>query len=210
MNRLCCFDFDGTLADTSADIVAAVNLLRSEYGLPPLGRAEILAATGDGAALLAQRCLPVCPDNPAERMARCYAACRSSVRLYPGVGSGLAQLRADGWKLLLVSNKPRESCDPLLERLKIAEYFDLVIGGGEGFPLKPSPAALEYAMTRLDAPDRGRNWLLGDHYTDLAMGTAAKVNRAFAAYGFGTPRNETWDFRAPDFPAFIERLLADA
>lgn len=210
MNRLCCFDFDGTLADTSADIVSAVNLLRGGLRLGPLARETVLAAAGDGVASLVRRCMTELDDAelPAAvaAMRECYESCRSRTVLYPGVAAGLARLAAGGWKLCVISNKPSVMVNLLLGELGIDGRFGLAIGGDDGFPPKPAAAALEHAMKRLDAGDRKRNWMLGDHHTDLALGRAAGVNRAFAAYGFGNHGSETWDFRAENFSSFADRL----
>ena len=55
----------------------------------------------------------------------------------------------------------------------------------------------------LSSPER--SWIYT--YIYLAAGRAAGCKRAFAAWGFGDPREETWDFKADSFLAFVYHLL---
>jgi phosphoglycolate phosphatase len=47
------FDLDGTLFDTRADIVKAVNRARASFGLEPLAFDRIVAMVGNGVKVLA-------------------------------------------------------------------------------------------------------------------------------------------------------------
>ena len=42
------FDLDGTLADTLPELNRAMNVTRSRFGLPPIGRTEVLRGINDG------------------------------------------------------------------------------------------------------------------------------------------------------------------
>ena len=55
------FDLDGTLVDTSPDIVGAVETLRSECGLEPAGERQVLEWVGEGAPVLVERALADAP-----------------------------------------------------------------------------------------------------------------------------------------------------
>ena len=45
--------------------------------------------------------------------------------------------------------------------------------------------------------------MVGDHYTDLEAARRAGCRRALARYGFGDPREETFDFEVGSFPEFV-------
>ena len=212
MNQLCCFDLDGTLIDSAQDICDAVSLLRETYCLPLLSKAEVIGATGDGIVNLVKRCMPELSgerelSEAVEKMRRCYVKRGVGAALYPGVKTGIANLRRQGLVIALVSNKPSDMCRLLLTRLGVAEHFHFIFGGDSGFPLKPSPEVLFHIMTQAGIADSSICWMLGDHHTDLAFARAGKIHAAYASWGFGNPGNEKIDFYAASFDDFVIRVL---
>ena len=52
------------------------------------------------------------------------------------------------------------------------------------------------------------SYMVGDNYTDLASGRQAGMRRVFAAYGFGSPHQEEYDYRIEQFldlPEIVDR-----
>ena len=80
-------------------------------------------------------------------------------------------------------------------------FFDVIWGGDSGFPLKPDPAALLAFQTQCGAA-KEKCWMLGDHYTDMGAGRLAGFNRAFARWGFGEIRDESFDRAFSSFAEF--------
>ncbi len=202
-------DLDGTLADTRADLTAAVNALRADYGLPPLTIDAVTGFVGDGVVKLIERSLAGCPHDPAEareRMRHFYHVhLQAHTALYPTVREGLERLHAAGWALAVVTNKPAEATRELLASLAVDSLFVVVLGGGDA-PLKPDPGGLLTALARTGAP-RARAWMLGDNWTDLAAGRQAGFCCCLARYGFGNPRNEPHDLAVDRFADLADHLL---
>ena len=91
MSGLVAFDLDGTLVDSAADLAAAASALTVELGGRALGRAEVVAMVGEGAAVLVERALRAAgldPETPAA-LARFLAIyderMLDTTELYPGV-----------------------------------------------------------------------------------------------------------------------------
>ncbi|HQO74096.1 MAG TPA: HAD hydrolase-like protein, partial [Candidatus Marinimicrobia bacterium] len=127
------FDLDGTLVDTAADILAAVNSTMEIYGLKPITYEQCLRYLGDGVEDLVRRAVensisePIDPNYLAEIVAQ-YKDFYSShltdrSRLFPGVRETLAELQ--DYTLVVVSNKSHDFCVQILRQLDIEKYFQL-------------------------------------------------------------------------------------
>jgi phosphoglycolate phosphatase len=191
------FDLDGTLIDSRADLATAVNLTRLDFGLPELPAAQVASYVGEGLRALVSRAMP---ENPAQLdMAVARARAQYGVHLldrttlYPGVAEALRMLGARGWKRAVVTNKPREFIRPILEGLGVAGEFEALVGGGDTAVLKPDPAPVLLAASRLGIADLRGSWMAGDHFTDLEAGRRLGLQRCFCRYGFGELRGEGFD-----------------
>lgn len=209
--RAVLFDLDGTLVDSRADLALGVNLTRQEMGFPPLDPAQVAGFVGDGVRKLLARSLPECPGRLEEALEinrRHYALhLLDTTRLYPGAAQALEALLAQGFKLGVVTNKPREFTLPILEGLGIAGAFSAVVAGGDCRALKPDPLPLLMALEGCACEASG-SWIAGDHHTDLEAGRRAGLLRCHCRYGFGSPQGETWDLAVDSLPGFAERLAA--
>src|SRR3970040_1080165 len=102
------FDLDGTLADTRADLTAAVNHTLEKLALPPLSMEQVCRYVGDGLETLLSRALGLqhgdLVDN-AVRLFRDYYGLHllDRTRLYPGVRETLEHFR--GQRNAIVTKK---------------------------------------------------------------------------------------------------------
>jgi len=181
------FDLDGTLVDTSGDIVAAINHVRGGLSLPPLATRAVLDEVGFGAAYLIARTTDA-PDDDAlaarlgefRRTYREHQGARSA--LYPGVREMLDALAAE-FDLYVLSNKPHEAAVREIELQGLRDRFRGVWGGGSLDALKPDPAGVLEAL-RLSGVGAERGAMVGDMAVDVATGTAAGVSSFLVTWGF--------------------------
>ena len=203
------FDLDGTLIDSRADLALAVNLTRAELGLPPLAQAQVVGFVGGGVRQLLARAIPERPDllelalSINQRHYRAHLL--DQTRLYPGVASALERLRRRGARLMVVTNKPREFTDVILDGLGIAAPMAAVVGGGDGAALKPDPRPLLMALEQAGCAAEG-SWMAGDHFADLEAGRRAGLWRCYCRYGFGDPGQETWDLAVDSLTELADHL----
>jgi len=201
MSQVIIFDLDGTLIDSRKDLTKAVNLTRAHYKLLPLSLETVCGFIGNGARKLIERSLPenIDIDDAMPIMKKFYYAhMTDETKLYPGVLEGLEKLVASGRKLAVITNKPDKAAKIVLKELGVAKYFDEIMGGGCGHPLKPEPDALLYFVKKWNA-DIKASWMVGDHYTDLESGARAGMKCCWASYGFGDPKGLAYDFNAKSF-----------
>lgn len=195
--KVALFDLDGTLIDSREDLALAVNLTRQDFGLLPKSTPEVVACVGEGVRALIERAIPEKPELW-KAMLECQRAhylahCLDNTKLYPGTAEMLATLRAEGWRLAVVTNKPGPVTRHILDGLGILPYFGAVVGGGDCPLLKPDPAPLLLAASQMGVTLDASDWMVGDNFTDLEAGRRAGIRRCFCRFGFGDARDETWD-----------------
>ncbi|RMH21141.1 MAG: HAD family hydrolase, partial [Gammaproteobacteria bacterium] len=137
--RLVLIDLDGTLVDTVPDLALATDKMMQDLGRKPYGEEKIRQWIGNGAPRLVKRALTnTMNGEPDEALyARAYPifehyyskhVCDRSV-LYPGVLEGLNGLEKKGFRLGCVTNKPEQYTLPLLQKLEIKHYFEIILSG---------------------------------------------------------------------------------
>jgi phosphoglycolate phosphatase len=190
--RTVIFDLDGTLADTSADLIAAANACFRGLGygdvLDPVADAH--TAFRGGRAMLTLGFSRVKPGfGEAEVMEQypilldVYAEhIDTHTRLYDGAAEAVEALRRDGYAVGVCTNKPEDLADRLLTRLGVRDLFGSMIGAKTVGVSKPDPkpyiAAVEEAGGVL-----AQSFLVGDTETDRATAKAAGVPSVLVTFG---------------------------
>lgn len=205
------FDLDGTLVDSLPDLAAACQGMLRELGLPPRGVTEIGRFVGQGMAVLVERCLTFAAPPDAALQARGIAAFREHyaasngqlARCYPGVEEALQAWAASGMAMAVVTNKPEEFTHQLLQKLDLARFFPVVVGGDTTAHRKPHPAPLLHACALMGrAPER--NLHIGDSRHDIA----AARNAGCAAYAVPYGYHGDEPLRADECDALVADLAA--
>jgi phosphoglycolate phosphatase len=205
------FDLDGTLLDTIADLAEACRLMLEEIGEPPRSPAEVHSFVGKGMAVLVERCLTRDTAPSAERLAQAIEAFKRHytvvngkyTTIYPGVLEGLDAWRSGGIKMGIVTNKPAIFTEMLIERMGIADFFDVVVSGDTTEFKKPHPEPIRHACHWLGVPPE-RNLHVGDSRNDIEAARAAGSAAFCVPYGY----NEGAPVDSADCDALVSDLLA--
>lgn len=218
--RTVVFDLDGTLADTSGDLVAAANACFRAMGAGDLldPQVDALTAFHGGRAMLRLGLSRLGRSDEAE-VDRWYpellAAYERNIdrrtRLYPGAADAVRTLRAAGFATTICTNKPERLAETLLARLGVRGLFDALVGADTLPVRKPDPAPYVLAVERAGGTV-ARSFLVGDTDTDRRTAAAAGVPVALVAFG---PEGEGVARLAPDallarfdeLPALADRWL---
>jgi len=216
------FDLDGTLADTSGDLIAAANVCFRDLGagdvLDPArdagtalrgGRAmlrlgfERLGRAGDVSAI--DRYYPI--------LLEAYgAAIDVHTVIYPGAMDAVEVLKSLGFGVGICTNKPEGLAETLMQRLGVRDAFGSLVGADTLPTRKPDPAPLFEAARRAGGhPDKCI--LIGDSDTDRNTARAAGVPSVLVTFG---PAGGDMAALAPDallhdyadLPMIASRLLA--
>jgi phosphoglycolate phosphatase len=180
------FDLDGTLVDTRHDLANAVNNALQEIGKEALAVEMITRYVGDGINKLLERALGNATadefDKTRQHFRRYYAEHLTDFsQLYPSVREVLGYFHYK--KKAVLTNKPQEFTEALLQRLGIHHHFEVIIGGQPDSKLKPDPEAILTILQRFDVPPR-RAVIIGDGENDILAGKAAGIYTCAVTYGF--------------------------
>jgi phosphoglycolate phosphatase len=188
------FDLDGTLLDTVPDLAMAARDMALELGLPPRCEDEVRVFVGRGMSNLVERCLGEHAQDAA-LLAQAIEVFRRGYRArngehstaYPGAHDTLAALKAAGFRLACVTNKPGDFTEPLLELMKMRPYFDCVVSGDTLPQKKPDPAPLLHAAAQLCCAPAALLHI-GDSYNDIDCARAAGVPVFGVPWGYSEGR----------------------
>lgn len=197
---LLCFDLDGTLVDSASEIAEAANRTLEDFGLARRPPADITRLIGAGTRELmlrllaevllespprAQR-LPV--DDVLARMESHYGRLTGSSAVpYPGAREALKRLAAAGIRLACVTNKEQRHADQLLRAMRLAQHFELLIGGDTLPHKKPHRSVLEHVMRMLGGHPASTAHV-GDSAVDVEAARAAGVESWAVPYGYNSGR----------------------
>lgn len=104
-------------------------------------------------------------------------------RLYDDVQEGLLSLKNSGFRLAIITNKPAEFIQPILNGLGIDNIFELLIGGDTLSERKPNPAPLNYALKQLQVTAE-QCLMIGDSKNDILAAKAANIDSVGLTYGY--------------------------
>lgn len=194
MKKLCIFDLDGTLSNTLPTIAYYGNLALGRFSHPPIEQERYKLLVGNGRDLLIHRMLAETGSDTPKEYARVGAAYDAAyeadvlylTKPYDGIPELLQQLKENGVRLAVLSNKPHNVAEMVVSEL-FGGIFDAVWGKKPDYPTKPDPTAALEICRRLgvSAADTA---FIGDTGVDIATGK----NGGFTSIGV------LWGFRGRD------------
>jgi len=186
------FDLDGTLVDTAPDLVGTLNMLLKEEGLPPLALTEARPFIGRGAKWLIERGFQAAgapleearaPELFDRFIAHYLAHIADESQPFPGVVAALDELKAQGARLAVCTNKRTDLSVALLDALDLSRRFDAVIGADAAPAPKPDPRHLTTAVAAAGGVME-RAILVGDAGTDAGAARAAGAPLVLVSFGY--------------------------
>ncbi len=221
--RTVIFDLDGTLADTSADLVAAANACFRGLGHGDVldAQTDALTAFHGGRAMLrlgfSRLGRPEDPQIDAQYPALLEHYARDILvhtYAYPGAIDAVEALRMQGFAVGICTNKPAGLAESLLAKMGVRDLFASMIGADTLPVRKPDPAPYVAAVTQAGG-QVARSLLVGDTETDRKTAAAAGVPSVLVTFGpegAGIARlaPEALLDRYEDLPALAARLLGEA
>jgi len=180
------FDLDGTLIESKWDIAAAVNLTLAELKLPERTQEEIFGFVGDGIKRLLRLAVG---ENNQERYEQALTVfrghylshCLDCTKFYPGIEPVLSHFA--GKLMAVATNKSLEYTTKILNKLG-AHHFAYIVGGDDGYGLKPDPRMLIKIMDNFNVA-KDRAVLIGDSTNDINGGHNAGIKVCAVGYGMG-------------------------
>lgn len=186
MAKCIIFDFDGTLADTSAGIVAAVKETFRRLGWPIPDEEKIRPTIG----LVLEQSMQCIGNLTLEQSAE---ACRvyreifpeygvSASSLFPEVVQTLAYLHSRGIRMAIATSRGRDSLKMLIAPYGIDRYFEDMVTSTDGLKPKPAPDPVLALLARMNQP-AADTLVVGDTTFDILMGAGAGCRTCGVTYG---------------------------
>jgi phosphoglycolate phosphatase len=173
------FDFDYTLADSSAGILKCIQFALQQMNLPPAPESRMRESIGLTLAKTLTYLTGHDDSSAALEFTRLFVEHADLIMadhtvLYDTVPEVLATLRKAGLPLGIVSTKYRYRIESILQRESLAQHFEIIVGGEDVTDHKPHPASLYRALHHLGCPPE-RAIYIGDHAVDAEAARRAGV-----------------------------------
>lgn len=182
------FDFDGTLVDTLEDLGDSMNQALSDLGLPAHPMSAYRYFVGQGIRNLVKNASSGADGETQAkvlvRMMEHYQEnWHNKTKPYPGIPGVVAKLKAEGFKLAILSNKPDTFTQIMAKHFFPNEEFDIVRGETGDISRKPDPAGAVLIAEQFGV-SCGEILYLGDTNTDMQTGLSAGMFTVGVTWGF--------------------------
>jgi phosphoglycolate phosphatase len=183
------FDWDGTLFDSTALIVRAIQAACRDLGAPVPSDEAAAHVIGLGLQDALQHAVPDLPVDLYPELGRRYRqhyfASHDQVTLFAGVPELLAGLRERNHWLAVATGKNRHGLNEALRISGLAGSFDATRTADETRS-KPHPQMLQELMREFGT-DPERTLMIGDTTHDLQLAANAGTDAVAVAYGAHPP-----------------------
>jgi phosphoglycolate phosphatase len=216
------FDLDGTLVDTSKDILVSLDFCLATVGLAPVDPADLHKYVGLGGRVMIETAFkiqkkPLAPETH-ERLIDIFLEhygdnIPGESRPYPGVIEALRELRGHGYRTAVCTNKYESLSTSLITALGLGGDFEAICGADTFAFRKPDPRHLTETVGRVGGTASSAI-MVGDSRTDIATAKAANIPVIAVDFGFcDVPVTELDPDRVISHyreltPAFADELLA--
>lgn len=193
------FDLDGTLVDTSQDLITALNFALQAHGHATVQGDAIKPYISFGAPTMIQHSLQI--SISAEQQLQIQAtllnyylehiACHS--QLFPGMATTLLAIEQLGLKWGVITNKKQRFTLPLMQALNLSHRSACIISGDSTQFSKPHAMPM-LAGCQAAGVSAEECVYIGDASHDIAAGRGVKMKTLAATYGFlhASDTPDTW------------------
>ena len=182
------FDLDGTLLDTLNDLHASCNYALRTHGMPERSLEEVKQFVGNGVKKLMERAIPNGLENPLfeetlQTFRQHYLLHNLDTTLpYPGIMEMLQQLKAQGKRIAVVSNKFYAATQDLCKHF-FGDTIQVAIGEREDIKKKPAPDTVLEALRQLQVTRQDAVYV-GDSEVDVETARNSGIPCISVLWGF--------------------------
>jgi len=212
------FDLDGTLVDSSRDIVTSVNLTLNHFGFNPIDYHKCIGFIGDGIRMLVKRAFAEVLFNDPESDLDAELLNNADIQYrnfysehlldtsipYPDVKNTLSLLT--DFPMAVISNKAFIYTKHILEHFDLDRFFNPILGGDSLDRTKPDPAPLFHVANQYHISPNNC-LMIGDSEKDIAAAQAAGMPVCAVTYGMRPKvilEDMNPDFLVASFPDLLK------
>jgi len=201
MIRTVLFDLDGTILDTNELIFQSFEYVWERKAWPTITRERLTPYMGGKLHDMFRETAGVETDEDIAELISLYreynwAHHDELVRGFPNVREVLAELRAGGVRMGVVTTKIRKTSEMGLALCGLSEFFETLVTIEDVANAKPHPEPVRKALAAMGA-DAESTLMVGDSAADLLSARAAGVRSV--AVGWSIKRKEDLMRCEPDY-----------
>lgn len=193
------FDFDGTIMDTNNVIIMSwQHTYRTLEGREE-DEAELIKTFGEPLEDTMKRLFPDVDTDEAIEIYRSFHRDNFGelISIFPGMKELLAELKALGYKLGMVTSRLLKTTTQGLEKYDIAKYFDVVVTADDTTKHKPDPEPVDIALSKLGSLPEN-SIMLGDTMYDILCAKNAGVESVLVSWSLAVDASSDLGEDAPD------------
>ncbi|MCM8762100.1 MAG: HAD family hydrolase [Candidatus Omnitrophica bacterium] len=209
--KIAIFDLDGTLIDAYKAIRDTINYCLKRLGYPSVSLETAKRVVGRGDKDLAGRIvkekdiasfISLDRDNHIRFL-------DGNVKLMEGAEELLIYLKKKNFYIAVATNRASFSVIPVLERLNIKDYFDIIYTADDVEKPKPDPEII-FKILQVLQKDKEESFFIGDMDIDYLTGKNAGIDTYIVSTG-SSPKEELEkysDVKIFDNLIFLKQYLA--
>ena len=190
--ELIIFDLDGTLVDSAKDIMIANNKTLEKFGYKPISFKNVKQIIGQGIKVniirsLKMQNVKINKKKENEMYDFFFSFYKKNLyvesKIYGGLNSFLKNLKKQGYKLAVCSNKLEVLTKIVLKKTKLLKYFDFVAGGDTFAHRKPHPSVLNNVIKNFKI-NKNNVLFIGDSEHDYYSALNSNIKFCLKTKGF--------------------------
>lgn len=190
--ELIIFDLDGTLVDSAKDIMIANNKTLEKFGYKPISFKNVKHIIGQGIRVniirsLKMQNVKINKKKENEMYDFFFSFYKKNLyvesKIYRGLNSFLKNLKKQGYKLAVCSNKLEVLTKIVLKKTKLLKYFDFVAGGDTFAHRKPHPSVLNNIIKNFKI-NKNNVLFIGDSEHDYHSALNSNIKFCLKTKGF--------------------------
>lgn len=183
------FDLDGTLTDSSLDIINSIKYALKKYDIIIEDTAMIRKFLGPP---LHESFKEFCGFNDDKAMEavsfyREYFSTKGILenQVYYGITNLLEHLVDNGKRLIVATSKPQKYTDRIMEYFDLAEYFAFIAGSNMDGTRSKKADVIKYALQQCNITDMSKAVMIGDRKHDIIGAKSVGIDSIGVEYGYG-------------------------
>jgi phosphoglycolate phosphatase len=184
------FDMDGTLVDTSKDVIAGLRGgFEKENVQIAYSNQDLIDFVGPPLETMVENMAPCETAEKKAQIVKSFRECYSKLnhensKLYEGVRETLETLQKNGKKLFVATNKPKKFAQHLLDKFNLTMFEELFTSDYFDGKLISKSEMLEHLILKHKI-DREKTVMIGDSKADIIGANDNELKSFFVTYGFG-------------------------
>lgn len=188
-HELFVFDLDGTLLDSSPDVIDSINEVLNHFNKPKGSDDAIRHSIGGELDKIFLSALEDASDfdmDLAEELfiPTYHKRCANRSVFFPNATKLLKHLKQQNKRIALFTTKENKDTMKVLEHLDMLDMFEMIVARQDVEQPKPHPEGLHKILEHFSLENPKDVIMIGDTYYDLAAGHNAQVNTMIVKHGY--------------------------